>query len=49
MSKLTKRLVRFLRAIPKFDDVSDVSDVMKAIQREDLACGKTDLAFDSSG
>ncbi len=43
---LNTLVVRFLRAIPKLDDVSDA---IAAIRADDAACGKISQVFDSLG
>jgi N-terminal domain of NWD NACHT-NTPase len=45
-SRTDNRSVRFMRAMPKLDDVSEV---IAAIQRDDAACEKIGQVFDSSG
>jgi len=44
--ELTKCIVRFLRALPKLDNVSEV---IATIRRDDAACRSIGQVFDSSG
>lgn len=44
--ELTRYAVRFIRAFPKLDDVSEV---MANIRRDDIACRNIGQVFDSSG
>jgi hypothetical protein len=44
--ELTRCAVRFIRAFPKLDDVSEV---LATIRRDDVACRNIGQVFDSSG